>query len=260
MLFLHNCDTQKDYDRIIKSGGLPELAQRQQQEGKARFLGFSGHTVATSLQAVESGQIDVLMFPVSITGNAMPGKKDLLKTCVAHNGGIVAMKPYAGGKLLSKERIVRMARYQTGRDALKIRKSVPITPTQCLSYTLSQAGVSTTVPGCSNLEQLAAALAYLEATDEEKDFSEVVTDFKQYIGGEWVYCNHCLPCPAVIDIGQTIRLLEMAQQQMTTELQTAYNTLTSKASDCMQCGACLKRCPFGVDVTSKMEQAVRLFE
>jgi predicted aldo/keto reductase-like oxidoreductase len=34
----------------------------------------------------------------------VPGKKALLKTCAAHNVGIVAMKPYAGGKLLSKER------------------------------------------------------------------------------------------------------------------------------------------------------------
>lgn len=200
------------------------------------------------------------MFPVSLVGNAVPGKKSLLKACVAHNVGVVAMKPYAGGKLLSKERTIRMARYQMGGDALKISKSVSITPVQCLSYTLAQEGVSTIVPGCTNLEQLMATLAYLEAPDEEKDFSEIIAEFKQYVGGECVYCNHCLPCPSEIDIGQTIRLLEIAQQHLTRELQTAYNALSSKASDCTQCGACVERCPFGVDVIAKMEQAVRMFE
>jgi predicted aldo/keto reductase-like oxidoreductase len=170
------------------------------------------------------------------------------------------MKPYAGGKLLSKERTVRMARYQMGGDALKISKSVSITPVQCLSYTLAQEGVSTTVPGCMNLEQLMATLAYLEAPDEKKAFSEIIAEFKQYVGGECVYCNHCLPCPSEIDIGQTIRLLEMAQQHLTRELQAAYNALSSKASDCTKCGACVERCPFGVDVISKMGQAVRMFE
>jgi len=107
---------------------------------------------------------------------------------------------------------------------------------------------------------LTAALAYWESTEEEKDFSAIVADFQQYATGECVYCNHCLPCPAVIDIGQTIRLLEMAQQHLTAELQTAYGALSAKASDCAQCGACTERCPFGVDVTLKMEQAVELFE
>jgi predicted aldo/keto reductase-like oxidoreductase len=87
-----------------------------------------------------------------------------------------------------------------------------------------------------------------------------VADFQQYVEGECVYCNHCLPCPEMIDIGQTIRLLEMAQQHLTVELQAGYEALPAKASDCVECGVCVERCPFGVDVTTKMRQAVALFE
>jgi predicted aldo/keto reductase-like oxidoreductase len=260
VLVLHNSDKQKDYDRLMKPNGLMEMALRFKQEGLARFIGFSGHTVSTALQAVESGQIDVLMFPINMAANAVPGKKELLKTCITHNVGLVAMKPYTGGKLLAKERTVRMAYYQMGGEALKLKKSAPITPVQCLAYVLAQVGVSTTVPGCADLEQLAAALAYGQATEEEKDFSTVITDFQQYVEGECVYCNHCLPCPEMIDIGQTIRLLEMAQQHLTAEHRAAYETLPYQASACSECGACVERCPFGVDVTTKMRQAVELFE
>ncbi len=259
VLFLCNCDQQNDFDKLFNPRGPLGLALRLKEEGKARFLGFSGHTVSTALQAVESGHIDVLMFPINMAGNAVPGKKDLLNACVSHGVGVVAMKPYGGGKLLHRARTVRVARYQMGGDTLKVRKNVPITPVQCLSYALSQVGVCTTVPGCKDPDELAAALAYLEASEAEKDFSAVVTDFQQYVTGECVYCNHCLPCPSVIDIGQTIRLLEMAQQHLTTELQAVYNALPAKASDCVECDACTERCPFGVDVISKMRQAVELF-
>lgn len=260
VLFLHNSNRQKDYDRLMKSGGLLDLARRLQQEGKARFIGFSGHTLDTALQVVESGVIDVLMFPINLAGNATPGKKDLFKACVVHDVGLVAMKPYSGGKLLRKERSVRIAGYSTSGEAVKIKKSKPITPVQCLSYVLAQVGISTAVPGCADLAQLAAALAYVDGSEEERDFAGLLAEFEQYVEGECVYCNHCLPCPAKIDIGQINRLLDMAQQRMTAELQTAYAALASKPSDCTQCGVCVERCPFGVSVIARMEQAVALFK
>jgi len=259
VLFLHNCDTQKDYDQIVRPGGQLDLARRYQQEGKARFIGFSGHTVATALQAVESGHVDVLMFPINISGNAVPGKRELLSACVAHRVGVVAMKPFAGGKLLRKERTVRVGRYLSGGVAAKLRKSAPITVAQCLSYVLSQAGVATCVPGCADLEQVSAAVSYAEVTDQDKDFSAVLADFQQYVAGECVYCNHCLPCPSAIDIGGVFRLLDAAQQQMTARIRAAYSSLPASAADCIQCGVCTERCPFGVDVIPKMQQAASLF-
>ena len=260
VLFLHNSDGQEDYDRIMGPDNLLDMALRFREEGKARFIGFSGHTVSTARQAVESGNIDTLMFPINLAANAVPGRKDLLKACVARNVGLVAMKPYAGGKLLNTERAVRMEDYQMGGDALELEKSVPITPVQCLSYAIAQAGVSNVVPGCADLDQLAAALAYWEADAEEKDFSAIVADFKQYETGECVYCNHCLPCPSAINIGRTIHMLDLAQHAMTDDVRASYAAMPAKASDCIECGACTERCPFGVDVIPKMQQAVELFE
>ena len=260
VLFLHNCDSQKEYERLTGPDGLLDLAVRLRQEGKAHFIGFSGHTVSTAQQAVESGQVDVLMFPINIAANAVPGKKDLFRVCVAHGVGLVAMKPFAGGKLLQKERTVRVARYQMGGDALKLKKSAPITPVQCLSYVLAQVGVSTAVPGCQDVTQLEAALAYLEAPEEARDFSGLLSDFQEYVAGECVYCNHCLPCPANIDVGQVNRLVDAAQGGVSEVLQAAYDALPVRASACIECGVCVERCPFGVDVISKIRQAVVLFE
>ena len=79
ILYIHNIDTQRDYDIVFKPGGLVDVAERFRQEGKTRYIGLSGHTVATSLQAVESGRIDVLMFPINMASHAIQGKMNCLQ-------------------------------------------------------------------------------------------------------------------------------------------------------------------------------------
>ena len=143
---------------------------------------------------------------------------------------------------------------------MRFTKSAKITPIQCLSYALDQKGVSTVIPGCASLEQLQAAYAYLGATEAEKDYTALILDFAQYKTGQCVYCNHCLPCPSDIDIGLTLRLLQKAQKELAPEVRTKYGEMPAKASDCIRCGDCMERCPFGVDVISHMEQAADRFE
>jgi uncharacterized protein len=263
-LYLHNCDQQEDYDQLMRMDGLLGQALQFKAEGKARFLAFSGHTVSTALQAVQSGHIDVLMFPINLVGNAVPGKRELLQTCAAHEVGIVAMKPYAGGKLLQPNQVMAMESWQVGGSAIEIRKAATITPVQCLAYVLAQVGVSTVVPGCQNLDELAQALAYWDADEQARDFTAPLAGFQQAVRGDCVYCNHCLPCPAEIDIGATMRLIDQARiatedTLQTPELRAAYANLAHNADDCLQCGDCEERCPFGVQVIERMEQGVALF-
>lgn len=260
VLFLHNFNSLKEYDAILRPKGLLELAYRLCKEGKAHYIGISTHNANVALKAVEDGYVDVVMFPIHLASYAAPGRKEMLAVCVAHSIGVVAMKPFAGGKLLSGERTLRLAGYHTGHRATRFRMTQAITPVQCMHYTLSQPGVSLALIGCENVEQLTAALAYWQATDEERDFLPIMTDFQQYVDGECVYCNHCLPCPMRIDIGQVNRLLDIAQQRMTKELQATYAAFPIKASACIQCGACEDRCPFNVSVIDRMKQAVSVFE
>ena len=259
ILYIHNIDSQRDYDVVFKPGGLVDVADRYRQEGKTRYIGFSGHTVATSLQAVESGRIDVLMFPINMASHAIPGKNELFTTCVTQNVGLVAMKPFAGGKLLLSNSTLNFGFQHTGGPPLQFKRPASLTSMKCISYVLEQTGVSTVVPGCKNIDQLSDTLSYQHATEEEKDFAGVLSNFQEHVTGECVYCNHCLPCPSYIDIGQTIRLLDMAQDPLNADLQAAYTALPNKASDCIQCNLCTERCPYDVDVIYKMEQADKIF-
>jgi predicted aldo/keto reductase-like oxidoreductase len=234
-------DTEKDWRGIVSPGGVLELALRLQQEGKTRALGLSGHNSKTALKAVKSGHLDAIMHPINIVEDAEPGKKELARACAGLGVGLVAMKPFHGGEIFQRER--------------------PISPIRCLSYTLAQPGVATAVMGIKSVAELEANLAFLAATDEERDFSAVVQELQQGLEGTCVYCNHCQPCPAEIDIATIMRTVAGAERySIGAEERADYDGLSAKASDCLACGDCVERCPFEVDIIARMRRAVALFE
>jgi len=268
-LILHFIDEPDDYETVFGSEGLLELALQLKKEGKARFIGLSSHYVPIALKAVNSGHIDVLMFPVNPAFDTLPAdidveamwqdnsykeaagaiskstlqRRELYHSCAIHGVGLVAMKPYAAGRLFVKENPSRIV----------------LTPVQCISYALSQPGVCTAVPGCRTVEEMKAALAFLDATDKEKDYSSIYENPVWKLRGSCMYCNHCLPCPVGIDIGMTMRIIDMAKYEKTHSVVSEYEVLLSKASDCTECDVCVERCPFDVDIIANMIQAVDIF-
>ena len=269
VLMLHYVDEPNDYEKVFDSEGILDLAIRLRKEGKARFIGMSNHKVPVALKAVNSGHIDVLMFPVNPAFDTLPGdvkvepsgqdnpysqagivenklvpeRKELYHACAIQGVGIVAMKPYAAGRLFTK-----------GNPS-----SIVLTPVQCINYVLSQPGVCTVVPGCRNVEEMKAALAFLDATDEEKNYSAIRGNPVWKLRGSCMYCNHCLPCPVGIDIGMVTRLTDTAEYSVTDSTVSEYEALSSKAADCTECGVCMENCPFGVDIIANMTRAVNIF-
>ncbi len=269
VLMLHFVDEPDDYETVFGSDGLFRLAMRLKSEGKARFIGMSSHRVPVALKAVKSGDIDVLMFAMNPAFDTLPAdmdmeavwqdsfqkeagtagdksapqRRELYQACAIYGVAIIAMKPYAAGRLFVKEN----------------PSSIVLTPVQCINYVLSQPGVCTVVPGCKNVEEMKAALAFLDATDEEKDYTAIASNHVWKLRGSCMYCNHCLPCPVGIDIGTTTRVTDTAEYGMTDNLISEYEALSSKASDCTGCGVCAEKCPFSVDVIENMARAVAVF-
>ena len=228
---------------------------------KHALVGISTHDTQVVIDAAESGRFDVVTFHVNFANNALPHRNEALAACAKNGVGVVAMKPFAGGTLLMNNSTVRVSAIRKG-GGKTVKLAIPqsMTPTRCLSYTLAQIGVSAALPGVSNIDELKQILTYPEASAEEKDYSQILEGFKEYVDGQCVYCNHCLPCPVGIDVGKTTRLLDTAQHGLNTATRQEYMQLKTKASSCTGCGACAKRCPFNVDAVANMKKAIALFE
>jgi predicted aldo/keto reductase-like oxidoreductase len=212
------------------------------ERGQIGHIGLSGHTAPIVAKAAHSGLIDVVMFPINLLGRDDEEVQALYEACTEQGAGLVAMKVYNGGTLLS----------------IKGEPS-GITPVQCLHYALSQP-VATVVPGAKNADEMRATLRYLQATDEEKAYGEVSANIRELLAGQCTYCQHCKPCPQEIEMGWIIWHLDQVQSRGLDVIKEWYAGFPVKASACVECGVCLDRCPFDVDIIAKMQEATALFE
>lgn len=266
MLFF--LDTDADVDAMFDNG-IVAYAQDLQRQGVIRALGASAHNPATAKRVVESGVIDLLMFSINPAFDLMagfsditamlesdygrmvhaldPARAELYRLCESKNVGISVMKTMGAGKLLS---------------AAHTPFAQPMTPAQCIHYALTRPAVVSTLIGCQNTEHVMQAVQYLQLSDEEKDYATVVSSVKHDFKGSCVYCNHCLPCPSGINIAMLTKYLDIAaldEGQVPPSIRQHYAALEGHGSDCVACGSCEERCPFGVPVMENMEQAARIF-
>lgn len=167
----------------------------------------------------------------------------LFRRCEAEGVGIAVMKPFHGGKLLNEN---------------SSPFGAALTKFQCLQYALDRPGVLTAVPGVRDLDDLDALLGFANAADNEKDYSIIGAFSAEKIAGNCIYCNHCQPCPAGIDIGLVNKYYDLAQ--VGDKLASGhYDKLSVKAEACLKCGHCDSRCPFHVNQQERMEEIRQYF-
>ncbi|GAH46985.1 unnamed protein product [marine sediment metagenome] len=170
--------TQKDLPQIYNSGGLYELATSLQEEGKAKFIGMSTHDASIAIQAANSGKFNTIMFPINLVNSFLDGRAELLTACQNKKVGLIAIKPFAGGKLFMRNRTVYFAKYQTG--GIKFKKKVPrdLTPSECINYVNSLNGVTIVLTGVKSVEELRENLKYSDSQETKLDFSSRVESFR----------------------------------------------------------------------------------
>ena len=167
---IHYVGDFKQWEIVSEPGGVLDLAVRLRDEGAGRVVAISTHDIRVVKRAAEHPEIGSVMYQVNMANPALPGRDEALRRCAETGTGVVAMKPYAAGKLLLANRTVSFSKYQTGGLTLKKKLPVSMTPVRCLSYTLSQPGVSCAVTGVKNVDELHGGLEYLRASDPERDY------------------------------------------------------------------------------------------
>lgn len=250
--FLHCVDEQSDWDDIV-SGGILDYVVSLKRSGVVRHIGFSSHTPSVANTVLDTGLVDMMMFSVNPAYDLECGdeygigttneRAELFRRCQAQGVGISVMKPFHGGMLLS-------AKTSPFRVAL--------TKNQCLQYVLDRPAVLSAVPGVRNLADLQQLLTFAQSTPSQNDYGEIAKFTPQSAVGNCVYCNHCQPCPAGIDIGLANKYydLSLAGDKMAFD---HYDKLVVKADACLGCGHCNARCPFKVDQQGKMRLIAQYF-
>ena len=263
---IHITDSHEEWEEIQNSPFLDYVFQLK-KEGKIKHIGLSSHNAEVALRAAKSGWVEVIMFSLNpafdqLRGGAIPWEKGAMDNlqggidpvrvefydyCATHKIGVTVMKTFGGGGRLLDENTSPLG--------------VAYTPEQCIAYCLAKPCISTCILGIDNLDELKADLHWMHATEAEKDWESGKRKVEsEEISGDCTYCNHCSPCTVGIPIAKVNELLDKAERDgLTPELQEKYNALPHHAGECTHCGACLSRCPFGVDIPARMDQAKKVF-
>jgi len=249
--FIHCLDASSDW-RDYQENGILAYLQEMKKTGVVRHIGLSSHTPALAAQVLDTGIADQLMFSINPAYDYQHGdfargsaseRMELYRRCEAEGIGISVMKPYSGGQLLS-------AQASPFGQAL--------TTYQCIQYALDKPGVLTVLPGIRNLEDVKDILGFLDAPAEERDYSVIGTFTPKDVTGTCVYCNHCQPCPAGLNVGLINKYYDLSVIGDTLAADH-YRKLEKKASDCILCGHCDRRCPFHVEQTERMKEIAGYF-
>ena len=261
-------DSEDDYKNVFETG-FADYVQKLKQNGDIGHIGFSSHNPKTSIKAIETGLPEMLMFSINPAFDMLPAEeyvfdhsdksfgKDLFRgidperaalytLCEQKQIGITVMKAFGSGRLISAEHTPFVK---------------PLTTGQCTHYALTRPAVSSVLPGSKTAAEMRDALNYLNLSDEEKDYAEIIASVRNDFRGSCVYCSHCQPCPAHIDIAAVTKYLDIAKltpSNVPPSIKSHYQSMANTGKDCIQCGHCEGRCPFGVPVIENMAEAEKL--
>jgi len=261
-------DSEADFKGVFETG-FAEYVQKLKQNGDIGHIGFSSHNPNTAIRVIKTGLPEMMLFSINPAFDMLPAgeyvfdhsdkgfgaelfrgidpkRTELYQLCEQKQIGITVMKTLGAGKLISPEHTPF---------------AKPLTVQQCIHYALTRPAVASVMLGCKSRAEILDVVRYLDMSAEELDYTDVLGSLRNDFRGNCVYCSHCQPCPAQIDIAAVTKYLDIARldtEQIPPSLRSHYQSMPANGKDCIACGSCEERCPFGVEIIQNMALAEQL--
>ena len=209
--------------------GLYEAMLEAKEQGKIRFIGITNHRLGVAEEAAASGLYDTLQFPFCYL--ATDRDIALVNLCKEKNVGFISMKGLSGGLLTNAAAAYAwQARFEN---------ALPIW-------------------GVQREAELDEFLSFLQCPPDPEDpelLAIIEKDRKELIGNFCRACGYCMPCPAGITINQCARMSQLIRRSPSANWLTPESqAMMMKIEECLHCGQCKAKCPYGLDIPTLLEQ------
>ena len=213
---------------------LYEAMLEARERGTVRHIGITNHRLHVAAEAVESGLYETLQFPFSYL--ASEKELELVEACKAADMGFIAMKALSGGLITnSAAAYAYLAKFDNVLPIWGIQREHELD--EFLSY-IDNPPVMT--------EELEAVIEH---------------DRKELLGEFCRGCGYCMPCPAEIEINTCARMsLLIRRSPSAGHLTEASQNMMMKIKDCLHCGQCSSKCPYGLDTPALLERNLKDYE
>ena len=257
---IHSVSDGNMFKQVMAPGGSLAAAKKAKAEGKVKHIGLSMHRdLKTMKAAINSDEFEVILLPYSII-NQEGVAEEVIPMAKEHDMGIVIMKPFSDGLLISN----------TSSEERQRADYDPIARGS-LRFVASNQNISVTIPGMRNVKEVEENAAVGDMTEplSDEELKELLAEIGK-LGREFRYGQTCLMeckycedvCPEDIEISKVYRAVVMATsyadnlKSMGAEL---YNSLDVKASICTECEKCLDVCPANLSIIEQMKNAASIF-
>ena len=214
--------------------GLYDAALEAQAQGKIRFISITNHRLAVAQEAIDSGLYATLQFPFSYLSGVQ--EEMLLDGCVKAGMGFIAMKALAGGLI------------RDGYTAAAFMARQPhVVPIWGVQHDWE-------------LEQFLDCIQNPPELTPERQ-AVIARDRKELAGDFCRGCGYCMPCPVGIEINNCARMSLMLRRAPTDAwLTPEQQAKMEKIKDCLHCGQCKSKCPYGLDTPRLLEENYRDYQ
>ncbi len=229
---VHNPNMEQ-LEQVIAAGGALEALQEAKAAGKIGHIGVTAHSLEVFEKALELDWVETVMFPYNIVETQAA---ELIKKCTEKNIGFITMKPLAGGAIEDA--------------ALAIR------------FICANPDVTVVIPGMFDLKEIDQNLA---ACEDKTPLSEAelakMEEIRSQLGNNFCRrCNYCAPCTVGISIPNVFLFQGYLDRYGLGDwAKDRYAAMPVKASACIGCGACEKRCPYNLPIRDMLKDATQKF-
>lgn len=201
--------------------GMYECMLEAKAQGRIRHIGVTAHNIEVAMECVASGLYETMQFPFSY----LSSEKEiaLVNACREAGMGFIAMKGLAGGLI------------HDSRAAM--------------AY-MSQFDNVLPIWGVQRMAELEEWLAFMDETPSYTDeIRAYVEKEKEELAGDFCRgCGYCMPCPVGIQINTCARMsLLLRRAPSKSWLTGQMQAEMKKIEDCLHCGQCAGKCPYGLD-------------
>ena len=215
--------------------GMYEAMLEAKAQGKIRHIGATAHLLHVAEEIVESGLYETLQYPFSYL--ATDREIELVKNCASNDMGFLCMKGLAGGLLTNSKACMAFM--------LQFDNLVPIW-------------------GVQREKELDEWLSYFETApslDDPKVAAVIAKDKAELQGDFCRGCGYCSPCPQGIMIFQCARISQMIRRAPSDFwLGETMQAEMQKIKNCTNCGACAKKCPYGLRTPELLKKNLEDYE
>ena len=202
--------------------GMYEAMLEAKEQGMIRHIGITAHKIGVAEEAAGSGLYETLQYPLSYLST----DRDiaLVNKCRENGVGFIAMKGLSGGLLTDSA--------------------------ACMAF-MSQFDNVLPIWGVQRESELDEWLRFFreEPQLDERAKAVIAADRAELMGDFCRGCGYCSPCTVGIEINQCARMSQMIRRSPSESwLSAEWQAQMEKIDGCVECGACLERCPYGLDI------------